>query len=180
MSGANVRLRWLVAATALLASLAAAAASGASGAASGTHRFVLYSVATAEQYINNKDDRERGQGANPFGNFHDASATTKQAKGPFPGDEAIFEFAVYGKAGLGKPVGSAQYACEYNFNRSVFCDVNYKLQGGTVAGSTTFGWNDSSFTVAVTGGSGRYANLRGDLAVAAAAHHAERLSFTLG
>jgi hypothetical protein len=180
MPGANGRLRCVAVATALLASLAATAASGAGAAPAGQRKLVLYSVATASQYVNNKDDRERGQGANPFGNFHDASATTKQAKGPFPGDESMFQFAIYAKPSLGAKIGSAQFACLYNFNHNVFCDVSYKLQGGTIAGSGTFNLDAPKFTLAVTGGSGKYSNLRGDLEVAPAAHHAERLSFTLG
>ena len=61
--------------------------------------FTFYSAATSEQFVNNADDRLRGKGNNPFGNFHDSSPTTKQAKGPFPGDEAIFTFDVYSDSG---------------------------------------------------------------------------------
>jgi len=168
----------LVAATGVAALLVAGGASGARTAAS-AHQVVFYSVATSEQYVNNKDDRERGQGANPFGNFHDATASTKQAKGPFPGDEEVFQFAVYAKPSLGRRVGDGRFVCLYNFNQNVLCDASYDLPGGTLVGTGAFSFNASDFNIDVTGGSGKYSNLRGNLEVASAAHHAQRLSFTL-
>jgi len=160
--------------------LVASVAAGASSAAASSHKVVLYSVATAEQYVNNKDDRERGQGANPFGNFHDANPTTKQAKGPFPGDEALFQFSVYGTPGQTKTVGSGQYTCLFNFNHNVFCNAVYDLPGGTMVGSGAFDFDASSFNLAVTGGTGKYAGMRGNVEVVPAAHHGEQLTFTLG
>jgi hypothetical protein len=170
----------LVAAAAALALLAAGAASGARTASSTAQHVVFYSVATSEQYVNNKDDRERGQGANPFGNFHDATASTKQAKGPFPGDEEVFQFAIYAKPSLGKAVGDGRFVCLYNFNQNVLCDASYDLPGGALVGTGAFSFNSSKFNIDVTGGTGKYSNLRGNLEVASAAHHAQRLSFTLG
>jgi hypothetical protein len=173
------RAGFLVAGTVLLAMLVAGAASGGRTSSS-AHRVVFYSVGTAEQYVNNKDDRERGQGANPFGNFHDAAASTKQAKGPFPGDEAVFQFAIYARSSLGKRVGDGRFVCLYNFNENALCDASYELPGGTLVGTGSLSFNASSFNLDITGGSGKYSNVRGNLEVTSASHHAQRLSFTLG
>jgi hypothetical protein len=170
-----------LAASALLTLLVSSEASAAPRSAGGTRSFMLYSVATTEQFLNNKDDRERGKGTNPFGNFHDASATTKQAKGPFPGDEAYFKFAVYESPSLGKPIGDARFACHYNFNRDVYCDAVYELSRGTLVGGGAFSFDASSFTLVITGGSGTYQGLRGDVKTEPATKRAaQRLSFTLG
>ena len=49
----------------------------------------LASVPTAEQFLNHADDRQRGYGNNPFGNFYQSKArTNEQSNGPFPGDQA--------------------------------------------------------------------------------------------
>ena len=57
----------------------------ASGTASGAHLtttsaqpVVLYSLVKAEQFLNTKDDRQRGIGKNPFGNYKDLTPTTRQ------------------------------------------------------------------------------------------------------
>jgi hypothetical protein len=169
----------LVATCAVLAASAVAAqASAHSSLANRT--LVLYSVATAEQFMNNKDDRERGTGTNPFGNFHDATPTTKQARGPFPGDEAYFKFAVYDDRSLRRPIGSARFSCFYNFNRNVYCDAVYHLGDGMLIGSGGFSFDATSFDMAITGGSGAYKSLKGEMKAQPAPHHAQRLVFTLG
>jgi hypothetical protein len=165
----------------LPSAVAAQTASGAVNRSSTTARsLVLYSVATAEQFVNNKDDRERGTGTNPFGNFHDASPTTKQAKGPFPGDEVLFKFAVYDGRSLRRPVGSAGYDCFYNFDRNVYCDAIYTLGDGTLIGSGGFSFDATSFDMAIVGGSGAYKSLRGEMKAQPAQNHSQRLVFTLG
>ena len=57
----------------------------------------LYSVGVAEQFLNHSDDRARGEGNNPFGNFTDVTAVAQATgNGPFPlGDQAIYQFDVY-------------------------------------------------------------------------------------
>ena len=172
----------VVATCAVLASAVAAPASVAdrSSQARVARSLVLYSVATAEQFVNNKDDRERGTGTNPFGNFHDASPTTRQAKGPFPGDQVFFKFAVYESRLLRKPVGSARFACAYNFDRNVQCDVVYELADGTLIGSGGFSFDATSFDMAIVGGSGAYKSLRGEMKAQPARNHAQRLVFKLG
>jgi hypothetical protein len=60
----------LAAATAfvLISSVGAADVASASPRSAPT-RLTLYSVASAEQFLNHMDDRQRGHGNNPFGNF---------------------------------------------------------------------------------------------------------------
>jgi hypothetical protein len=167
----------LLAAGAALVAVTASTA-GAAGSA-GARSFTFYSQATAEQFVNNADDRLRGKGQNPFGNFHDNSPTTKQAKGPFPGDEALFAFAVYVDGRLAKQVGSATYACAVEFQKNVYCDVQYELPRGRLVGAGTFNFAATRFTIAITGGSGAYAGLSGRMLVTPAPRTAQRLAFAL-
>jgi hypothetical protein len=178
----GIRTGALVVTCGVLASAVAAHASVAarSSQARVARALVLYSVATSEQFVNNKDDRERGTGTNPFGNFHDASPTTKQANGPFPGDQVFFKFAVYDSKLLRRPVGSARFACSYGFDRNVYCDAVYQLVDGTLIGSGGFSFDATSFDMAIVGGSGAYRSLRGDMQAQPARNHSQRLVFTLG
>lgn len=159
--------------------LAFLAGSATSAPTMRTHRLTLYSVATAEQFANNGDDRLRGGGTNPFGNFHDNSGTTKQAKGPFPGDEAIFQFAVFATPGLKQQRGTASYACAFNFDDAVQCDVHYALPQGSLFGTGAFDFAATSFALAITGGTGAYAGATGRLAVTPASRTAQKLAFAL-
>jgi len=178
---ATVLRRLLLAAS--LAALAVplagtAAASRAAGAV--TQRITLYSVATEEQFINNADDRARGHGNNPFGNFKDTSAVTKEAgAGPFPGDEAIFTFDVYADAGLSRKIGYATYTCQYGFNKNAFCDAAYTINGSGLIAVGGFNFDASSFSLAVTGGTGRYSRKTGELQARPGPGHSQRLAFVL-
>lgn len=166
----------------LFAACAAAAAVTASAGSAGSSAgrgFTFYSVATAEQFVNNADDRLRGKGRNPFGNFHDNSATTKQAKGPFPGDEALFVFDVYADGRLANRIGSATYACAVEFQKDVYCDVQYDLPRGRLVGAGTFNFAANGFTIAITGGTGAYAGRSGRLVATPAPRSAQRLAFAL-
>jgi hypothetical protein len=138
----------------------------------------LYSVATGEQFVDNADDRARGKGNNPFGNYHDSTATTKEAgNGPFPGDEALFKFSVYQSGNLKKNVGSAVFTCQYNFNKHAFCDVNYQLSGGTLVGSGGLDFNASDFVIPIFGGTGKYLGVHGELQSTPGPQHSEHLVF---
>jgi hypothetical protein len=111
---------------------------GAGASAAPKTSFTLYTQATAEQYVNNADDRLRGKGNNPFGNFHDTGATTKQKKGPFPGDAALLTFGVFRTATKTGNVGTASFDCNYNFEKDAYCGVRYRLGAGTLVGSSAF------------------------------------------
>ena len=74
----------------------ATAASPAKAAARAQRSFVLYSVTKEEQFLDHADDRARGKGNNPFGNFKESKAVVKEpGNGPFPGDNAVFAFGLY-------------------------------------------------------------------------------------
>lgn len=141
--------------------------------------FTSYSIATAEQFVNNADDRLRGKGNNPFGNFHDNTATTKQAKGPFPGDQAVFDFNVYASKAHTKAIGAAVFSCLYNFNKNVYCQVNYHLPTGTLVGAGAFNFAASSFTLAITGGTKAYAGRSGTMQVESVTNALQRLTVNL-
>ncbi len=58
---------------------------GRAAATKGPQTFTLYSVTQVEQFLDHSDDRSRGKGNNPFGNFKDSKTVTKEAgNGPVP------------------------------------------------------------------------------------------------
>jgi hypothetical protein len=151
-----------------------------SAAAAGPQSFVLYSVTQQEQFVNNLDDRTRGEGHNPFGSYTDVSPTNvPESKGPFAGDEGVFSFNLYKDADLKKRAGDAVYVCQYNFDKNAFCDVSFQLQGGTLIAEGAFNFDSASFTLGITGSYGNYQTWAGEVRATPAAHHAQRLSFTL-
>jgi hypothetical protein len=145
-----------------------------------TRSITLYSIATEEQYVNNADDRARGKGNNPFGNFRDATATVTHPGGaPFPGDEAFFKFALYTSSQLHTNAGSAVFTCEYNFNKNTFCEAVYQLSGGNIFGAGAFNFTANSFAIAITGGTGRYFGAFGDMQASPGPRHSQHLTFAL-
>jgi hypothetical protein len=133
-----------------------------------------------EQFVNNADDRTRGIGNNPFGNFNDSAPVTKTGSGPFPGDEALFSFNLYTNVDRKTKAGSAIFRCYYNFSKNAFCDVSFQLTGkGTLTAVGAFNFNATQFNLAVTGGYGGYANARGVVAESPGAKHSQRLAFVL-
>ena len=172
--------RRAVAASTLAALVAATAASASARAASSPLRLTVYSVANAEQFLRYSDDRQRGYGNNPFGNFKDTTATVNRHKnGPLPGDIDDFQFSVYKAANLKQRIGTARITCQYNFNLHAFCDATYLLTDGTLAGAGSIDFKAASFTISITGGSGKYVGRRGELRSTPAAHRAQRLVFDL-
>ncbi len=155
---------WAVAVGALLvaASLGCASAS----AARAPQPLTFYSVATHEQFLNHSDDRARGKGNNPFGGFKDVTDPTGKetsGNGPFAGDRSIFTFALFGSNDTKDRIGSAWFVCEYVFEQDAFCSTSYTLPKGTLIGTGYFDFNAKTFTVSVTGGTGKYAGARGHL-----------------
>ncbi len=168
-------------ASVIAALVAPAVATSLDRAAKSPPRLTLYSVATAEQYENYSDDRQRGYGSNPFGNFKDTSSTIKRTKsGPFPGDLEYFQLTVYKDAALKTRVGTANITCQFNLNKNAFCNAKYQLQDGALVGAGTIDFKTSSFAIAIVGGSGKYQGLRGELDATPAAHRSQRLAFDLG
>jgi hypothetical protein len=164
-----------------VALFAVGAMSASAGAANGRQRLTLYSVTEQEQFVNNQDDRARGEGHNPFGAYSDVSpAVTKPKGGPFPGDEALFSFNVYRNADLKTRAGSAIFTCQYNFGKNAFCDVSFQLiDRGTLIAEGAFNFDAARFTLAITGGYGGYSDVTGEVVATPSAHHAQQLNFQL-
>jgi hypothetical protein len=173
----SVRVLALLGSCALLACLVAV---GRSAAAQPPRRLLLYSVAEQEQFINHQDDRIRGAGKNPFGNFSDVLPATKVGSGPYPGDDALFSFNLYTDPSLRTSAGSAVFSCQYNFDANAFCTAYFHLaDGGTLVANGAFNFRANAFTLEVIGGSGAYIGAGGVLDERAGAHHTQRLSFAL-
>ncbi|MBV8395839.1 MAG: hypothetical protein JO064_06225 [Actinobacteria bacterium] len=162
---------------------AALAAAVAVGSARAAQTLVIYSVATHEQFLNHSDDRARGVGNNPFGSFKDSTGPSGKetaGNGPFAGDRSIFTFAVFGTDGVQNPIGSATFACEYVFDKNAFCNAVYVLPGGRLLGTGYFNFNAKTFSVSITGGTGKYAGAIGQLdASAAKRNHEQKLTIAL-
>ena len=131
--------------------------------------------------MNNADGRQRGKGPNPFGTYTDlAPGTTPESKGPFPGDAADYSFNLYSNADLKTRVGTAIIVCQYNFARNAFCDESFQMtDGDTLLAAGAFNFDASVFTLAITGGFGKYNRVKGEVTTTPSVHHAEKLSFEL-
>jgi hypothetical protein len=156
---------------------AASVTSSSAKAAASQQKFTLYSVATQEQFLSMSDDRARGKGNTPFGNFKDTTTPTKESGvGPYAGDIAMFSFDLYTSADLSKRAGSGVFTCQYNFNQNAFCDVTYQLKGGILLCAGAFNFNAKSFTLTIKGGTGVYRSKKGDIDALPAVNHAQRLN----
>ena len=150
--------------TAFVAVVASFVSGSAGATANAPQRMIVYSVTTEEQFLNHADDRQRGFGDNPFGNFKAPTATTKEHNnGPFPGDQAVFKFKLYTGADHKKSIGSAVFSCTYNFNRNGFCDAAWQLKGGTLVGSGPVDFNAKNFTLVIMGGTSKYRGVTGNV-----------------
>jgi hypothetical protein len=146
------------------------ASSGSVEASSRGQEFILYSVPSQQQYLNNADDRTRGEGNNPFGNYSSTAVPpppNEELFGPFPGDEGEFAFNLYTGSDLKTSAGSAIFVCQYNFNEDSFCDASLQLHDGTLVGKGASNFNSSRLTLAITGGTGRYRGTKGNLGISA-------------
>jgi hypothetical protein len=154
--------------------------SGARGATT-LQRLNLVSVTSEEQFVNNADDRQRGFGDNPFGNFKAAAATTREHNnGPFPGDQALFQFRLYSGADLKRILGTAIFTCTYNFDRQGFCDASWILKGGTLIGTGPVDFGAKSFQLVITGGTGKYRGVSGNVvSTPTAGYGTVRLAMTI-
>jgi hypothetical protein len=158
-----------------------AVAQGSLTRTSSGRTLILYAVAEQEQFINNADDRARGEGNSPFGNYSDVvpPPVNEKSKGPYPGDEALYSFNVYTDAHLSKRAGAAVFTCQYNFHNDAFCDASYQLRSGTVVAQGDLNFAATRFSLAVTGGNGAYASAGGEIEAVPSGRQAERLTFRL-
>ena len=102
------RAGWLAvgACSAVACALFAAGGAGFAAAATSQQKLTIYSVATQEAFLSMSDDRARGKGNTPFGNFKDTTTPTKQSGvGPYVGDIAMFSFDLYTSAKLTTKAG---------------------------------------------------------------------------
>ena len=149
----------VVAALVVLASFV----SGSAGATAKTpQRLKLYSITTEEQFLNHADDRQRGFGNNPFGNYKAPTATTREHNaGPFPGDQALYSFKLYTNSSRKALAGTALYSCTYSFARRGYCDASWKLKDGTLVGGGAVDFDSKTFTFVITGGTAKYHGVAG-------------------
>jgi hypothetical protein len=145
-----------------------------------TQKHVWYSNVTNEIFVNNDDDEARGAVNNPYG-IDSAKAATKDesGSGPFPGDEALFKFGIFSSSKLDTGAGSGVYTCQYSFSKTAFCDVTFDLGDGTLDADGTLDFGAHSWALTVTGGTGRYSGLSGEVDAAPSGKHAQRLTFLL-
>jgi hypothetical protein len=156
---------------------------GASSISAKTRRYITaYSTSERQTFIDNNDDEARGDVNNPFGKRDDkaASIIDEHANGPFPGDEALFSFVVYANSSRTTKAGVAVYTCQYYFDKNAFCDGSYRFtDGSTMFGAGTFNFDAKKFALAITGGSGRYGDAKGDVEVSPVGEQSQRLFFVL-
>ena len=142
--------------TVLSLSLAVALAAGASvprqaSAAGQPQTLSLYSVVKLDQFLDDADDRARGKGNNPFGNYSSqfvAPSDDELGAGPFAGDAALFTYTLSKSADAGSKVGQSVLLCQYNFSQAAFCNASFALHGGTLVASGSFNFNQKTFTMA--------------------------------
>lgn len=155
--------------------------SGSARASSDSRTLTLFSAGSAEQFLDHSDDRARGEGNNPFGAFADTPAVAEPgSNGPFAGDQAIYQLKLYRNAGLTQKVGTAVFSCLYNFNHNAYCDVVFDVSGsGSLIAAGDFSFDATHFNLAITGGLRKFKGESGSVTGTQAAHHAQRLVFSL-
>jgi hypothetical protein len=139
-----------------------------------------YSAPTHETFVDNDDDEARGDLNNPFGYHHAQAAANKESgEGPFPGDEALFSFDTSAQGALKPQSGTAIYTCQYSFFKNAFCDATFQLKDGTLIGAGESNFDSRTFAMAITGGTGAYNGLSGDVQLTPHGQHAQHLVFQL-
>jgi hypothetical protein len=161
----------------------------------------VYAYPDSEQYLDHNDDEARGTADNPFGArvyaqciglphprevtcsdlaTQRASAVVKEHNnGPFAGDQAVFSLKVYATPARTAEKGTATLTCQYDFAKNGFCNETIQFKDGTLFAAGTFNFNAKQFALPVTGGTGAYAGLSGEVTEAPGANHTEHLSFAL-
>jgi hypothetical protein len=144
-------------------------------------QLTLFAVTVKEEFNSHTDDRIRGDANNPLQNFSISRSNTAQVgKGPFAGDRSVFVFKLYSDPALSNAVGSATFSCQYGFFKHGICEAEYILSDGSLLGLGYLDFNARSFAFAVTGGTGKYQDARGDMAATPdGTKRANRLLFTL-
>jgi len=164
------------------AAICAAGTATASGtAATAPHALTIFTVASGVQFINTGDDRARGVKNNPFDETTNKLRpnVSETGNGPFAGDVAVFGFDLYTSRALKKGNGTASYTCFFNYARRALCQAYYELRGGTLTAAGPVDFNDTGFTLVITGGTKKYIAARGQVSSAQAGPKAQRVNFQL-
>jgi len=164
-----------------LAAVAVAAATIAASAPA-AKSLTVYALATQYQFEDHEDDRERGLADNPFNvDTKSLPPILKQGrgKGGQVGDKALYVFKLFGDAKLKKRVGSATYSCTFNFGNRALCQADFELNGGAMFASGPANFSTTSLTLAVSGGTGSYLGVRGQVSSTPHTKNASRLTFLL-
>ena len=191
VEGATVRAAngnsYVVLAMALLIGVAlfgGRVASGRAQPATAHQKLTIYAVATTAQFMNHADDRIRGMSNNPFSPNAQALVIVakgqEKGNGPFPGDDVLYSFKLHSSADGKTNAGSAIFTCYYDFFKRATCDAYFELKGGVMLASGLVVFSSTRFTLAVTGGTGKYLGVNGEVLATPAAHNAQRLAFVLG
>jgi hypothetical protein len=173
--------RWCWASIALAAfgALLVSGSGNSAAAAPAATALTLFSVASEVQYVNNADDRARGEGSNPFGNYsasYVAPPTNEKLFGPFPGDEGEFASTLYTGADHDRLAGTAIVICQYNFDEDAFCDAAFHLASGSLIAKGSGNFNATDFTFEVIGGTYGYKGTKGTLVMHALGIASDRQS----
>jgi hypothetical protein len=156
------------------------ALTGLAATATAGRALTVYAVATRVQFTNHADDRVRGEGKNPFNiDVKKLPIPKSNGKGPQAGDEARFAFKLYSDPGFKHPIGSASYSCTFNFGNKALCKADFELSAGAIIASGPANFASTALTMAVSGGTGEYLGLRGQVSSAPAGKNAHRLTFVL-
>jgi hypothetical protein len=152
-------------------------------AASGGKKFTVYAVPTTAQFMNHADDRLRGMTTNPF-NIRSqglviATNGKEKGNGPFPGDDILYSFKLYGDPRLANLAGLAMFTCYYTFAKRATCDSYFDLGSGLVLATGQVVFDGTRFTLGVSGGTGSYLGALGEVRASPAARNAERLEVRL-
>lgn len=146
--------------------------------ASGWQALTVKESPRNETFIDNNDDEARGDVNNPWGAINDGAAAIidEHVNGPFPGDEAFFTFHIESRSG---GAGLGFFMCQYYFAHYGFCHATFQFGGGTFVAEGTFSFDAKTFTLAVTGGYGRFGDEVGEIDAARSNGQTQELSFEL-
>jgi uncharacterized membrane protein len=139
-------------------------ASSAATSAAQAQKFTVYAVAKQVQYVDYSDGITRAKYQNPFN--VDSKAFTPVTKGKtstLPGNSVFFSFDLYQDSSLKKSIGTATYTCTFNFDSAATCDGYYDVGGSTMFASGPVDFTTLHSTLAVTGGTGKFAGLNGEV-----------------
>ncbi len=164
-----MRWTWIFAAVLVLAT-------GVSATAGATRSLTIYAVATKGQYANHADDRTRGALTNPFN--VDADKPTSNGKASRAGDNALIALKLYSDSSFKKQIGSGTYSCTFTIARIALCAADFELSNGAMTASGPTNFEATTFTLAVSGGTGKYLGSRGQVS-SVPVGKGHRLTFTL-